>query len=62
MLGSAPRRRWRLLFDIEQDGFRMVATMGDQLRGANHHRRRRATGAQLGRAQPITGQPMLERG
>ena len=27
-----------LLFDIEQDGFRMVATMGNRLRGANYSR------------------------
>jgi hypothetical protein len=27
-----------LLFDIEQDGFRMVATMGGKLRGANYSR------------------------
>jgi hypothetical protein len=27
-----------LLFDVEQDGFRMVATMGNKLRGANYSR------------------------
>jgi hypothetical protein len=27
-----------LLFDIEPDGFRAVATMGNMLRGANYHR------------------------
>ena len=27
-----------LLFDIAPDGFRMVATMGNLLRGANYHR------------------------
>ena len=27
-----------LLFDVEENGFRMVATMGNKLRGANYSR------------------------